>query len=118
MKPPSRRPFNAGGATNKYRAQATLVDGIRFASKAEARRYGELCLARQTGLVKYFLRQVPLHLPLAFKYVVDFVVFWANGDVTYEEVKGCRTQLYRLKKRSVEMYYPIKITEISYGDRT
>jgi hypothetical protein len=36
---------------SKYHAQPTVVDGIRFASKAEARRYGELMLLMKARVI-------------------------------------------------------------------
>lgn len=37
---------------HKYHAKPTTVDGIRFASKAEARRYSELRLLEKAGEIK------------------------------------------------------------------
>lgn len=37
---------------SKYHAQPTVVDGMRFASKAEARRYGELLLLGDSGSIR------------------------------------------------------------------
>ena len=91
--------------------ERTSDDGILFASKRELARYDMLRGLRDTGQVRWFLRQVPFHLP-ASKYVLDFLVFWADGRITCEDVKGHRTDVYRLKKRQVEALYPITITEI------
>jgi hypothetical protein len=38
-------------------------------------------------------------------------VFWVNGVVTIEDVKGMKTPMYILKKKQVEAIYPITITE-------
>lgn len=97
---------------HKFRAKPQNLDGIHFASKKEARRYAELMLLKKENEVMFFLRQVPLHLPGGVKYVCDFVVFWSDGDVTFEDVKGMRTPLYIAKKKIVEDIYPIKIKEI------
>lgn len=94
---------------NKYSAKRVEVDGMRFDSKKEAARYGELKALRAAGHVSHFLRQVPLHLPGQTVYRVDFVVFWADGRVTYEDVKGVETKEFRMKKRMVEELYPIEI---------
>ncbi len=96
---------------HKYRAKPTELDGIKFASKKEAKRYSELKLLREAGEVVFFLRQTPLHLPGGVKYVCDFLVFWADGTVTFEDVKGMRTAQYKTKKKIVEATYPIEITE-------
>lgn len=87
------------------------VDGIIFDSKKEAQRYRELQLAKKSGSVEFFLRQVPFDLSGGIKYRLDFLVFWADGKITFEDVKGCRTEIYKLKKKQVESLYPVEITE-------
>lgn len=90
----------------------TQLDGIKFASKKEAKRYRELRLLEKTGEVVFFLRQVPFHLSGNVKYICDFMVFWKNEIVTFEDVKGIKTPMYILKKKQVEALYPIRIVEI------
>lgn len=104
---------------SKYGNVATVVDGIRFASAKEARRYSELCLLRKSGDVAWFIMQVPFRLPGGTIYRADFVVVRDGGqdiglDITIEDVKseGTRTQAYKIKKREVEKHYGITITEI------
>ncbi len=97
---------------HKFRAQATEVDGIRFSSKRESRYYCELLLARQSGSLLFFLRQVPFHLPGGVRYVCDFVEFWSSGEVRFVDVKGFKTPMYTAKRKIVEAQYPIKITEV------
>ena len=38
-------------------------------------------------------------------------IFWSDGTVTFEDIKGFRTDLYRTKKKMVEATYPFKIVE-------
>ena len=66
----------------------------------------------QSGEVLFFQMQPPFHLTGNVKYVCDFQVYWANGDITFEDVKGVKTPMYLLKKKQVEALYPITITEI------
>ena len=96
---------------HKFKAIATEVDGIKFASKKEAKRYQELLLLKEHGSILFFLRQVPFHLPGNVKYVCDFMIFWLTGDVTIEDVKGVKTDTYILKKKLVKSFYPIEIME-------
>lgn len=96
---------------NKYHAEKTIVDGITFASKKEARYYQELCLARTSGQLLFFLRQVPFHLPGGVRYVVDFAEFWKNEPVRFVDVKGFPTATYKIKKKILEACYPVKIIE-------
>lgn len=97
---------------HKFKAKPQNVDGIHFASKKESQHYGLLKKLVDLGEVLFFLRQVPLHLPGNIKYICDFVVFWENGEVTFEEVKGFKTGLYKAKKKMIEAKYPIEIIEI------
>ena len=83
----------------------------KFASKKEQKRYCELQLLKSAGNILFFLRQVPVHLSGGVKYVCDFLIFWSDGTVTFEDIKGFRTDLYRTKKKMVEAKYPFKIVE-------
>ncbi len=97
---------------HKFHAKPTELDGIKFSSKKEAKRYMELKLLKDSSDVLFFLRQVPFHLPGNVRYVCDFMVFWSNGDITVEDVKGMKTDMYVVKKKILEDTYPIQITEI------
>lgn len=97
---------------HKFKAKPCEYDDIKFASKKEAKRYLELQSLKKLGEVVFFLRQTPFHLTGGVKYVCDYLVFWKNGEVTIEDVKGMRTDMYKLKKKQVETLYPITITEI------
>jgi hypothetical protein len=97
---------------HKFKARRTNVDGIKFSSKKEAKRYNTLKLLRKSGEILFFLRQVPFHLPGGVKYICDFLIFWVNGEVTIEDVKGFKTESYKAKKKMVEALYPIEISEV------
>ena len=87
------------------------IDGILFDSKKEMQRYRDLVMLQKLGQVLFFLRQVPFRLPGGVTYRVDFVIWWPDGRTTFEDVKGHKTEVYRLKKRLVEAHYPVKIIE-------
>jgi len=97
---------------HKFHAIRSESDGFKFASKKEQKRYLELKMLRQAGEVLFFQMQAPFHLTGGVKYVCDFQVYWKNGDITFEDVKGMKTAMYILKKKQVEHAYPITITEI------
>ncbi len=97
---------------HKFKAKPTETDGIKFSSKKEAKRYNNLKSLQNIGEVIFFLRQVPFHLPGGVKYVCDFLIFWTNGDITIEDVKGFKTESYKAKKKMVEAIYPIIISEV------
>lgn len=105
---------------HKYGAKPTEVDGIRFASQKEARRYQELKLLEKAGEI------IGLELQPEFQlrakggekigiYRPDFAYFAkARNGTTWviEDVKGFRTPLYRWKKKHVEAQYGIQIREV------
>lgn len=117
-------------ARSKYRAKPTVVDGFRFASQAEARRYVELLRLGDAGC----LRNLELQPRFALMSNGERVG-WYVGDFRYEEamnihgpaptytlhgvewrdvledVKGMKTPVYRLKKKLFEAQYGIQIRE-------
>ena len=109
---PDLKELYAKNKKSKYNNEYTILDGIKFQSIKEANRYVELKRLKLTGEIKFFLMQVPFMLPGNIKYLLDFLVIWENGSITYEDVKGHKTQVYINKKKQVESLYPIKITEL------
>jgi hypothetical protein len=106
---------------SKYRNVATVIDGHRFASKAEAARYSELKLLQASGQVRWFIRQPRFDLPDGITYVADFLVVWCAdelsfepGQVTVEDVKGVETDVFKLKRKLFESRYG-HLTIISKG---
>lgn len=97
---------------NKYHAIKTIVDGITFSSKKEARYYSDLQLARKSGQLLFFLRQVPFHLPGGVTYRCDFLEFWKGGEIRFVDVKGFKTKEYIMKKKMTEALYPVNILEV------
>lgn len=100
---------------HKYNATRTerLWKGIlwKFDSKAEARRFDALTAMQEAGEVQFFLVQVPFRLPET-TYRVDFVVWWKDGHVTFEDVKGRMTPKSKLKIDQVRRIHGIDITII------
>jgi hypothetical protein len=108
---------------HKYHAQPTFVDGRRFDSKAEARRYGELKLLEKAGEItklvlqpKYVVRgpQGPLTTPKGRQLIYrgDFKYFDARQNAIVEDVKGYDTEVSRIKRQLVEQSYGVRITII------
>lgn len=126
---------------SKYHARRTEVDGIPFASKREAGRYQVLKARMAAGDVRRLKCQpryalYPLVLlgadvknanagepsnrrVLIAEYVADFEYEESDrgyGGITWalvvEDVKGVRTDLYKLKKRWFEAQYGMTIREV------
>jgi len=103
---------------HKYNAKPTVLDGFRFASKAEARRYSELLLLQRSGEISELELQPPFPLVVngvkVGTYIADFRYRCKYTDpLIVEDVKGIKTPLYRLKKKHVEAQYGITITEVT-----
>ena len=113
----------------KYKAKPTVIDGVRFASKAEADRYCYLRLLLQAGKISNLELQpkytIKINGEKICDYVADFRYFTPNngpqdqvGHLVVEDVKGTKTPVYRLKKKLVEALYPgVKIEEIKIRKR-
>lgn len=50
------------------------------------------------------------------KYLLDFEVTYGDGRIEYVDVKGVKTDIYRIKKKLVEALYSIKIKEVKKGE--
>jgi len=94
----------------------TTVDGIKFASKLEAWRYGELLLMERAGAIRDVRIQVPFELQPAFRdsagkairaihYIADFVYYEGEACVV-EETKGHQTDVSRIKMKMLKRNYP------------
>lgn len=90
----------------KFRNTPTELRGRRYDSKAEARYAAALHARKAAGEVIGWLEQTTLHLPGGIRYVLDFLVFEADGNVRAIEVKGMETQAYKLKAKLVAEAYP------------
>lgn len=103
---------------HKYRAQPTVVQGIRFPSKKEGQRYEELRQLEANGAIRDLVLQPPFDLHVrggerVARYVADFAyVDVKSGERVVEDVKGVRTPMYRLKARWVKAEYGIDIVEV------
>lgn len=94
---------------SKFFNTPTTVGEIRFASKGEALLHEMLLFQQQQGIVSYFLRQVPFHLPGGVTYRLDFLVYYTDGRIRHLDFKGALTPIFILKKKQVEALYPVTI---------
>ena len=104
----------------KFNNKPVTVDGHRFASKAEAKRYGELKLMENAGKIDLLTLQSRYTLEVngmricAYSADFSYRAFprTANKCIVVEDVKGVRTPVYRIKKKLMKAIYGIDITEI------
>lgn len=90
---------------SKYAAVPTMIDGYRFDSKAEAKRYGELKLLAHAKEI-FFLKvhpQYPIDIDGYHVCTVeaDFSYFDKESKLHLEDVKGHDTALSKLKRKLV-----------------
>lgn len=124
---------------SKYHAKKTEVDGIQFDSKREAQRYQQLKLMEKAGVICDLKRQVKYELvpaqyingkcvERAVTYTSDFEYYilkplrqrtvmaepdaMAIGQHIVEDVKGMRTDVYKIKRKLMLYKYGIVITEV------
>lgn len=99
----------------KYGNKKTEVDGIKFDSKKEALRYGELRILEMGGVIHNLKLQPTFKLivgglPIC-KYRADFA-YLEDGIETVEDVKGFKTPEYKLKAKLFRALHPdIKFIE-------
>ena len=120
---------------SKYGAHKTVIDGIEFDSKREAKRYNELKLLEKAGVISDLKRQVKYILIPAQRepdsvgkrggvikgrlierecsYIADFCYFDNESKKeVVEDTKGFRTPEYIIKRKLMLKEYGIRIQEI------
>lgn len=101
---------------NKYRAVKTVVDGIRFDSKAEAKHYQQLKLLEMAGEISDVELQVPFAITiggfLICTYRADFVYVGRDRKRHVVDCKGVRTKDYVIKRKLMKAVLGIEIEEV------
>lgn len=108
---------------SKYGAKKTVVDGIKFDSAKEARRYQELVLLLRANRIGNLERQPVYTLHAGYgqrrvrigEYRADFRYVDSSGSVIVEDVKSkitAKLRLYVWKKKHVEAEHGIQIREV------
>ena len=98
---------------HKYGAKKTIVDGIKFDSAAEAKRYTSLKSMEKSGMISKLVLQPKFSFCVdgqkMFDLIADFQYETENGSIITEDVKGYPTPIARLKRKLVEADRGIKI---------
>lgn len=101
----------------KYGNKKTVIDGITFDSKKEAKRYQELEALKRAGVIQHLELQKKFEIcpkiagvkgSRARHYVADFT-YDVHGRKVIEDVKSEITRknpVYTLKKQLVQWQYP------------
>lgn len=121
---------------NKYHNKTTIIDGISFPSRKEARRYQELLLLQRAGVIRNLQMQVKYVLiPAQYEeyarygkkgqrlldgkrllekecsYIADFV-YEENEKTIVEDTKGVKTKDYIIKRKLMLYIHGIRIKEV------
>jgi hypothetical protein len=109
------------GRVNKYRAKPQVIDGIRFASKAEGARYVQLKTLQAARKIWGLTLQPKYPLNVMGKkictYIPDFEYFepMPAGEPVkiVEDVKGVETAAFKIKRKLFEVLYgiPLRVTK-------
>lgn len=109
--------FKRAAKWTKYRSVKTTVNKISFASKHEAKIYGDLLLREKAGEIQNLRCQIPFDLAVngekICRYVSDFT-FTENGAEVVVDAKSEYTKklpVYRLKKKLMKACLNIEIKE-------
>lgn len=105
---------------NRFPAKPTWIDGHRFPSRREARRYGDLKLLLRAGKIANLSLQPSFKVKIKGKHLCTYTADFsyddlAGGQTIIEEIKSSGTRrdpYYRLRKKAAELYHEITIQEI------
>lgn len=111
------------GNYSKYRNEKIMFDGFKFDSNRECQRYIELKMMLKAGFIENLELQKRFVLQEGYTfhgrkiqpitYIADFVYFDKEKQETVvEDVKGVKTEVYKIKKKLFEYRYKIPIIEI------
>ena len=116
---------------SKYLSHKTVVDGITFDSKDEAKYYEALKIRKYRGEIQNFELQPKFTLVQGFKkngktyraitYTPDFVIYHNDNSEEYIDVKGMTTQQGELRIKLFNHFYrelklSIVARNLKYGD--
>jgi hypothetical protein len=109
--------LQSGKKKSKYRNVKTEVDGIKFDSQAEARRFTELRHRLDAGEIQHLTLQhkypISVNGMKICTYIADFLYLDVKrGEHVVEDVKGVLTPMYRMKKKLMKAVHGIDIVEV------
>lgn len=100
---------------NKYNARKTKIDGYTFDSKAEGEYYLILKEKHRRGEIQGFKLQPRYLLLESFRkngktyrkteYVADFEVYHLDGSTQVVDVKGVKSEAFKIKHKLFEKRY-------------
>ncbi len=107
--------------SNKFGAKPTFVDGIKFDSRREARRWQDLKLLERAGKIHDLQRQVVFELAPsvriagekrarpALRYTADAVYWSIEGGRVVEDSKGITDTSFRIRQHLMKSVHGIDV---------
>lgn len=100
---------------SKFNAKPQIVDGVRFASKAEAKRDAELLLLQRADKIHGLIRQPKYDLCVNGKKICQYRGDWLyrdgpardhNAQLVVEDRKGVQTPAFKIKWKLAKALLP------------
>ena len=105
---------------SKYGNKKVKIDGLTFDSKAEALYYSKLKKMHERGEILFFRVQPRYRLLDGFEkdgkrhrpidYIADFEVHHKDGSIEVVDIKGYKTDVFRIKEKMFNAKYPHKLS--------
>ena len=87
--------------------------GMKFDSRWEAERYGQLCKLQEAGEISGLDRQVRFNIVINEQkicaYIADYTYYDTENKFIVEDAKGVETDIFRLKKKLMKAVNGIDI---------
>lgn len=109
---------------SKYKNIKVEVNGHTFDSKAEARYYNQLKWRKKCGDILFFELQPKYQVMPAFEkdgkrhqaihYIADFEIHHKDGSIEVVDVKGFKTEVFRIKEKLFHKKFPHKLTLVKW----
>lgn len=106
---------------NKYFNKKVIIDGIKFDSKKEAGEYLWLKMLEKKGDISNLELQPKFELQPKYKvgkrtrraitYTPDFSYYDKDGQFHVVDVKGYKTDVYKIKKKLFEYKFKVELEE-------
>jgi hypothetical protein len=111
------------GKRRKHGNIKVTVDGIKFDSKKEARRYQELLMKEKAGLISHLKLKPKFKIMVLDQFLCNYTAdfsYWERLELVVEDTKGkdpktgwdTGTPTYHLKKRLMRIVFKIEVREV------
>jgi len=118
---------NQFGKYNVSRPEDRTIDGIVFASKAEMRRYAELKIMQNSGIIRNLVLQPKFELIPGFTlHKIQYLPTYYYADFQYydnehkkrivEDVKGVETDVFKIKAKLMAYRHHIEIKKVKLSE--